>query len=305
MRRVQTLLAVSLAMALVACGGGDPNGLDQAADDAASTVTTIASRSTEPGPPTTTSPPPDPSAATVDDGLKALPGEVRFANFYVDTEGDGTAVDVYWGTEARPDRKAATIPYGHVGARLNARGSGVPGADGSPPELVVSFYASGRHAGTDRITTASTGYGDGFQYLIELSWGRTYGEGPDDALRPAAIQVIREHEIGSPRDGTAVLMVNNLGSMAIGDGSPLVIGPTADCRGWVPIPGGFESGNAGESTFEVTPGAVSITAFDSNCHAASAPLHVDVRTGDRLIVFIFGTGVDNRRLLAVPALRRR
>lgn len=296
-RRVLALVACVGVLA-AGCGGDD----DSPADDGRSPRTsTTVDGTTSTAPPATSSSTtpeagPPPTARAAGDGLRDLGGTVQLANFYVDAAGSGAAVDAYWGTDARPDRKAATLAFGDVGGPVAARGTGEAGADGSAPLLVVSFFLRGRTTSADRIATASAEYQPGFRHLIELSWGRTF---PGDAgpLRPAATQVIRLAEVGTPRAGTAAVMVNNLGVLAIGDGTPLQLAPSQACGVWPSIAEAFETGNGGEDVYEVAPGPVEVQAFDPACAAASSQLDLDVRAGDRIIVFVYGPDADSRRLL--------
>ena len=299
MRGARFLAVASVALVLSGCGGDDPPGRTADRDRPTSTTAPAGSTSTTGADPatTTTAGPGGPVApGGADDGLRALDGSVRLANFYVGRDHRGLGVDAYWGNDARADRKITTVGFGKVSGVQDARGTGVSGADGAPPELVVSFFLQGRTTEADRVATVSTDYGPGFRFIVELSWGRTFGASTG-GVQPAATQVIREHDVGTPRAGTAAVIVNNLGVLAIGDGTPLQLGPAAACGSWPSISEEYDNGNAGESSFEVAPGEVQVTAFDRSCAAASSPTRLRVRAGDRVVVFVYGADAASRRLL--------
>lgn len=300
---IRVLLIVgSLVLGSVACGDGGSNEKSTSLGQRAAAATKSEAGTTSTSPTASATQSTAAADATSPDGLVSLGGVVRLANFYVDANGKGAKVDAYWGSDARADRFIGTLAYGKVGSTTPARGTGRPGADGSEPEVVVSFFVAGRDSQSQRIATVSSSYGSEFRFLIELSWGRSYGAQPDGALRPAATQVIRENDVGRPRPGTAAVIVNNLGAMAIGDGTPLTLGPVAKCRDWVAISDTFESGNAGEVSFEVAPGQLHISGFDPDCKPATTPLRFSLSAGDRVIVFVYGATAAQRRLLAVPVV---
>ncbi len=324
-------------VALAACGDGDPNALNprgadpatsssRRAADAASTGTDAGSsgtastdasdsrspggsddRATGRGADDSTAPDGGSTAAPSgnsagpatpgDDGLSALDGTVRIANFYVDGSGAGAKVDAYWGLDARPERRIATVGYGRISESVPARGTTQIGEDGSPPQLTISFFPTGRRASTERITVAHVDYDGPFQAIVELSWGRSYTTPTPDGLRPAATQVIRIDQVGTLAGADAVVIVNNLGTMAIGDGTPLQVGPVTGCNSWTRISDDFENGNGGESTFVAPAGSVNVSAFTAACKPASTPQRIEFAAGDRAIVFVYGTAAANRRLL--------
>lgn len=285
MRHRTRLIAPALlagTLLLAGCGGGggsDAEDTTTVPSSGADTETTIADETL----PTYDAPQQD---------FEELDGsQVRFVNVFA-AEGEGTDVDVYWGYDADTGEKIATVPYGEVSDWIPAKTR--PGGD----SIDVVFYVAGE---TDRdhllITQGETVDGD-MDLTYSLGWTTPFDPSQTYA---ASLGVGFEHEAGQPADGKAWVAFNEIGIGGIEGGDFMVLSTATGCQDLtgIDIEGG--TANAGQA-IEFDPGTVELTASDANtdCSTRTDPVSLDLAAGDRVIVYAYGTTMEDRQLLAVP-----
>ncbi len=291
-RRTRRLAATTLVLALVATGCGGGGGSDSSSGDGSggSTTTTSAgtSGSTASLPPYT----PDKRTFTTIDGSRA-----RFVNLFV-LKGEGTDLDVYWGNDADTGKKITTVPYGEASDWQDLQVPKDPytkPADGST-EIQVAFYLKGK---TDResmvMNKQETLKGD-MSLTYTMGWSKPF----DETTMPGSLGVGYEHEAGKPPAGKAWVALNSGGIGGIEGGDFMVLSDQSGCQTLMgtDIEGG--TANSGQA-FLLDPGPHSFTASDANtdCSVKTPALDLDLKDGDRYVIYAYGTTKDDRKLLAL------
>ena len=226
------------------------------------------------------------------DGSKA-----RFINV-LEKDGAGVDIDVYWGINAETGKKAATVAYGEVTDWMTFEVASDPYAtpsDGSE-DVVVTFYPKGE---TEQPIIQQSETIDGDMLLTyTMGTGDGVGLGPDQY--PGSLGVGFDHEAGEPPAGKAWVALNTSGVGGIDGGDFMVLSTADGCDDLTgtDIEGG--TANSGQA-FVVDPGQQSFTASDANteCAQRTEPLDLDLKDGDRYVIYAYGTSKDDRKLMAV------
>lgn len=286
-RRTAIALTLGLALTLAACGGGGGSDSSSSSDGEGKATTTVDLGDAS-------IPDFKPEKATFEevDGSKA-----RFINL-LEKDGTGVDMDVYWGINAETGKKAATVGYGEVTDWMTFEVESSPAltpSDGSS-DVVVTFYAKGE---TEQPIIQQSETIDGDMLLTyTMGTGDGVGLGPDQY--PGSLGVGFDHEAGEPPAGKAWVALNTGGVGGIDGGDFMVLSSAGGCDDLegTDIEGG--TANSGQA-FLVDPGQQSFTASDANteCAERTEPVDLDLKDGDRYVIYAYGTSKDDRKLMAV------
>jgi hypothetical protein len=238
------------------------------------------------------------NATTTTPAFKEVPGlKVRFANFYTDANGKGAPLDVYWGLSPQYGKKIATLEYGKVTDYMT--GEKNP-ADPDQQSLPVSWTLEGKTDSKSVLMNQQQDLGAGDQVTFVTATGDM-----QTASNPSvSSQVINEksskgNQIDAPKAGKAAVYLNQLGveHLGTGTGGSVSLGTAADPCMLPYVENGL--GNGG-GVYAFAPGTVKVQAYDENaCNgkpAVTAPLSLNLSSGDQVIVFIYGPTKDARLL---------
>lgn len=286
-RRTAIALTVGLALTLAACGGGGGSDSSSSSDGGGKTTTSM-----DLGDASIPDFKPEKAEFKEVDGSKA-----RFINV-LEKDGTGVDIDVYWGINAETGKKAATVAYGEVTDWMTFEVASDPystPSDGSQ-DVVVTFYPKGE---TEQPIIQQSETIDGDMLLTyTMGTGDGVGLGPDQY--PGSLGVGFDHEAGEPPAGKAWVALNTSGVGGIDGGDFMVLSTADGCDDLTgtDIEGG--TANSGQA-FLVDPGQQSFTASDANteCAQRTEPLDLDLKDGDRYVIYAYGTSKDDRKLMAV------
>jgi len=284
------LLVSVLALALAACGGGDDS--DDASGSSATDVDV-----TDDGAPTdeTDFTLPEPPDAEFEDYAE---GRIRFANFWR-VDGEGSPVDLYWGSGAETGEPIATLEYGEVSDWYTMRLEANPFTDDDEARLRVVIQRPGDTSFDGFLQTVDETLDGGDQWTLVMGWTDTFNPDRPDGM---TTQLVFEEEVGDPPAGQALLLLNDIGIRGL-EGEFISLDAAGTCNQEWLISNDIAIGNAG-TAYPVPAGAVDVVAHDANITdcaeaAATEPLPLDLADGDRYLVLAWGTSREERTLTAL------
>lgn len=221
--------------------------------------------------------------------------KLRIANLYA-ADGEGRAIDVYWGFDADTGKKFATLEYGEVSEYVvpetNATLASESDSDGS--DVTVSYYLEGETEFETQIMTEDEAMGDGDQLTFALGWS----EGGTGGTSQVIFEAGGDSPVPDPPGGKALLALVALGVDGVEGGDFVTFDPGNDCT-----PGEDVDilGNVAE-VLAIDPGSLEVRAYDANteCATGTEPATVDAEAGDRILVLAYGTDKDDRALAVAP-----
>lgn len=287
MFRRTTVVLAALLLAATACGGEDESPSSRSEDATARSTSTSIQNSSE-----------------TEDSLPefeiqprefapAEDAKIRFVNFYTDA-GSGQPVDLYWGTSAESGKLIGTLEPGAVGEWMDVQLENDPlltPSDGSV-DLKVTIQRKGEKSFDGLMQQLSQTMKPGVRWTVVMGAEKAF-----DAAKPNGMttQLIDESRIGTPADGKALLILNDIGVRIIEDGDFMSLGLAGVCDGSWSIDNSIDSGNGGTS-FVVDAGELQVVGYDANtdCSTATQPIPVSLASGDRVIVLAHGTTKADR-----------
>jgi hypothetical protein len=288
-RRAAIAIALTLALGgtLAACGGGGSG------DDASGNDVTTTKAIDDPGDITV----PGFEPEEHEFGAPKDGGKARFINLLAN-DGEGIDMDVYWGVDATTGKKAATVKYGEVSDWMPIQVDQDPlfvPADGEP-EINVAFYPAGETEREMQFMQDSENLDGDVRYTYAMGTG----DGEGLAGIPASLSLAYEHEAGEPPAGKAWVALNSVGIGGIEGGDFMVLSTADGCNDLegTDIEGG--TANSGQA-FVVDTGESSFTASDANteCAKRTEAVDLDLKEGDRYVLYAYGTSLEDRQLLPV------
>ena len=305
-RRIWTaLIAVSVLLALTACGGGE-----SAEDEANRTVDSILAEvegadSSLPDPFDTSEPLSGSSGGSVEAEFEEVPGvTMRFVNTYA-TGGSGEAVDVYWGRSISTGKKIMTVPFATISdpVPLEIESNPMLGRSDGEDELVVSFYPEGATEGQPLGQNTEV-LNDGTTRFVSVIGATDQTDRTNAAV--ASTMLGKLDGITEPAAGQAMVVLNDVGVQAIDDGDFLTLSPQGQCGAWDLFSDldqvDADTGNLG-TAYAATPGSVEVVASDANtdCATGLPPVDVDIADGGLYVLYAYGTTIADRQLLVLDA----
>jgi hypothetical protein len=305
-RRIWTaLLAVSVLLAVTACGGGE-----SAEDEANRTVDSILAEiegadSSLPDPFDTSEPRSGSTGGSVDNEFEEVPGvTMQFVNTYA-TGGSGEAIDVYWGRSISTGKKITTVPYGTISdpVPLEIESNPMLGRSDGEDELVVSFYREGATEGQPLGQNTEVLSDETTRFVSVI--GATDQTGSDGAAG-ASTMLGKLDGIAEPPAGEAMVVLNDIGVQAIDDGDFLTLSPQGQCDAWELFSDlddvDANTGNLG-TAYAAPAGATAVVASDANtdCATGLPPVDVDIADGGLYVLYAYGTTVADRQVLVFDA----
>jgi hypothetical protein len=285
------LLVALLVSTLAACGGGD--------EDATTETTRSGDNPTTP-------------LDTSDDTLFSLPpmpaaefdeypdGRVRFANFWR-RDGEGSPVDIYWGTNAQSGEMIDTLEYGAVSDWYTMKTESNAFVEDPESRLRAVIQVPGIETGDGLLQMVDETLDGEHRWTVVMGWTETFNPDLPDGM---TTQIVYEEEVGEAPAGQALLLLNDIGIRGLEGGDFISLDAVGTCNQEWSISNDIPIGNGG-TAYPVPAGTVEFVAHDANvsdCAQAhpSDPIRLELAAGDRYLVLTWGTSVDDRSIEAFP-----